>query len=246
MRSIAALYHSLYLSKSTDPTGYSIMECASFMAGEPRSVTPDCACPVLSTFATCTNDAMDDAKRQALRPILLHLAACRASEGAETARLVCLFDFVLNIYLPRLLPDVGLQHLAEQFKGVHASIAAGRLLDAISSLNKLLMEMAGRMRPTEGLQVMAADGSSDTAKVSQEAFFKALVSLTKALMALQAGNRVDATINLSAVFHACEQQATRVDALLRMLVVDRQPALDKSDEVLETLAQLVELAKKPA
>lgn len=247
MRSIAALYNTLYLSTSTDPNGYSIMECASFMAGEPRSVTPACACPVLSTFATCSNDALDDAKRQALRPILLHLATCRASEGAETARLICLFDFVLNIYLPRVLPDVGRQSLAEQFKDIHALIASGRIPDALARANQLLTDLAADdLHPPRGVRVVDAVAASEPATVSQADFFNAMVSLTKALIAMKAGHRVDATRNLSAVFHACERRAARVDALLRMLVVDRQAALDKSDDVLERLAQLVELAKQPA
>src|SRR6185437_7430485 len=52
---------------------FCVMEAVAYVAGEPWSDHPSCACPVLSAFMRSWNDSLDDQARQRLKPYILRL-----------------------------------------------------------------------------------------------------------------------------------------------------------------------------
>ena len=53
---------------------YCVMEAVAYVAGEPWSDHPQCACPVLTSFLISWNDALDDVTRQRLKPYIPRLS----------------------------------------------------------------------------------------------------------------------------------------------------------------------------
>src|ERR1700752_2452214 len=63
-------YTLAYGTHSTPEDGRCAMEWVSYLAGEPHSDEPACVSPVLRIFCATLNDALDDDRRQRLRPYL--------------------------------------------------------------------------------------------------------------------------------------------------------------------------------
>ena len=64
-----------------------VMEAVAFVAGEPWSDHPACACPVIGAFLRSWNDLLPDDKRDTLlRPIVLRLIGTRGNVDLEQRR----------------------------------------------------------------------------------------------------------------------------------------------------------------
>lgn len=63
-----------------DAGAFCAMEAVAYLAHEPHSDRPACACPVISAFLRAWNDGLPDAERDALiRPLLPRLIGDRKS-----------------------------------------------------------------------------------------------------------------------------------------------------------------------
>lgn len=84
--------------------GMCAMEMVAWLAGEPHSDEPLCACPVLAAFVRACNDVMTDAARNRhLRPLVPLLVNTRAGSGAERARGFLVLDSLLRRLVPAWL-----------------------------------------------------------------------------------------------------------------------------------------------
>ncbi|MFA9271220.1 MAG: hypothetical protein ACEQSX_10760 [Baekduiaceae bacterium] len=86
--------------------GTCAMEVVSMLARERFSDHPACACPVLGAFARRLNDAWwpsDEARTDALRPVLSLLLNTRSTREVEHARRLYLVDCALRWYAPLAL-----------------------------------------------------------------------------------------------------------------------------------------------
>lgn len=80
------------------------MEMVAWLAGEPHSDEPGCACPVLGALVRACNDAMSDEARNAhLRPLVPRLLATRGSAADERARGYVALDGLVRTLLPAWL-----------------------------------------------------------------------------------------------------------------------------------------------
>ena len=92
--------------------GCCIMEAVSFVAGEPWSDHPQCACPVIGAFLRSWNDSLPDDQRDTLlRPLTLKLVGTRATTEIERRRAVMAADWYIRVFTPAWLHLAGL-HLA--------------------------------------------------------------------------------------------------------------------------------------
>src|SRR5690348_11325241 len=68
--------------------GVCAMEMVAYLAGEPHSDAPECACPVLTSFMVAWNDGLpSDAERdRLLKPFLPRLIGTRATPAVESRR----------------------------------------------------------------------------------------------------------------------------------------------------------------
>ena len=85
--------------------GACFMEAVSYVAGEPWSDTPACACPVLGAFLRTWNDHLPtDADRdRLLRPLVLRLAGSRSTPEVEARRHWLAMDWLVRTHAPTWL-----------------------------------------------------------------------------------------------------------------------------------------------
>ena len=96
-----------------------IMEAVAFIAGEPWSDHPDCACPVISAFLRSWNDALPDSERDALlRPLVLLMVNTRSTKDVERCRAMMAADWLIREHTPAWLRLAGLTAQADALAGM--------------------------------------------------------------------------------------------------------------------------------
>lgn len=80
------------------------MEMVAWLAGEPHSDEPVCACPVLAAFVRAVNDSLsDEARNRFLRPLVPQLVNTRGSAADERQRGNVLLDGLVRELVPAWL-----------------------------------------------------------------------------------------------------------------------------------------------
>ncbi len=107
--------------------GACVMEAVAYVAGEPWTDRPACACPVLGTFCRSWNDALPtDADRdRLLRPLIPRLAGSRATPEVETCRAWLAVDWLVRTCAPTWLAlTKDLEGHAHALRGLPALVSA--------------------------------------------------------------------------------------------------------------------------
>ena len=81
------------------------MEWVAHLAGEAHSDTPATVSPVLAAFARSRNDALDDSRRQRLRPYLARMIGT-ADDGLDERRAWLCVDWLVRTCVPALLESL--------------------------------------------------------------------------------------------------------------------------------------------
>lgn len=95
--------------------GMCAMEMVAWLAGEPHSDEPRCACPVIAAFVRAFNDALpsDSARGRYLRPFVPRMVNSRASGAHERARGWLCVDAVVRALVPMALAHASRRGEAE-------------------------------------------------------------------------------------------------------------------------------------
>lgn len=107
--------------------GACVMEAVAYVAGEPWTDRPACACPVISAFCRSWNDALPtDADRdRLLRPLIPRLAGSRATPEVETCRAWLAVDWLVRTCAPTWLAlTKDLEGHAHALRGLPALVSA--------------------------------------------------------------------------------------------------------------------------
>lgn len=89
---------------TTRTDGMCAMEMVAWLAGEPHSDEPRCACPVIAAFVRACNDTLhDDARNRYLRPLVPQLVNTRGSAADERARGLLVCDALVRTFVPAWL-----------------------------------------------------------------------------------------------------------------------------------------------
>ena len=101
-------------SHSPDST-FCVMEAVAYVAGEPWSDNPACACPVISAFLRLWNDSLpSDAERdRLLKPLIPKLVNTRSTKAIELKRSLMAADWLIRVHTPAWLKLAGLTKQAE-------------------------------------------------------------------------------------------------------------------------------------
>ena len=127
-------YHLRSGSHTDVESGMCAMEFVAWLAEEPHSDAPECACPVLSAFVRAWNDSLPGADRdRLLKPVLARLVGSRSTPEVERQRGYLALDWMIREFLPTWLECVDLLR-------AHASEV--RVLATIRDLEAA--ELAGR------------------------------------------------------------------------------------------------------
>ena len=85
--------------------GMCVMEAVAFVAGEPHTDSPACACPVLAAFLRRWNDDIpdDETRTRLLTPLIPALVGSRSTPAVESARVWAIIDWHIREFLPAFL-----------------------------------------------------------------------------------------------------------------------------------------------
>jgi hypothetical protein len=96
-------------SHKKDDGAMCVMEAVAYVAGEPWSDHPECACPVISAFMRAWNDGLSADDRSALlRPLIPRLVGTRGSKALEARRSLMAADWLVRTHAPAWLNLAGL------------------------------------------------------------------------------------------------------------------------------------------
>jgi len=93
-------------SHDSPEEGLCLIEAAAHHAGEPHSDHAECVCPVLAAFGRTLNDGpwpSDEARTEALGPLVALLAGTRSTPAVEQRRAALLAQRALTVYAPLAL-----------------------------------------------------------------------------------------------------------------------------------------------
>jgi hypothetical protein len=96
-------------SHSDPERGMSLLEAASYVAGEPFSDHPKCVCPALAGFGRNLNDVLPDDQRQRLLPFVPRLLGT-ADDGKLQERGIAAARWLITVYTPTFLDLAGIEH----------------------------------------------------------------------------------------------------------------------------------------
>jgi hypothetical protein len=99
---------------------FCVMEAVAYVAGEPWSDSPACACPVISAFLRSWNDALlTDADRdRLLKGLVPKLVGTKASKAVEKKRSLMAADWLIRVHTPAWLRLAGLTAQADRIAGL--------------------------------------------------------------------------------------------------------------------------------
>lgn len=106
-------------SHATRDEGMCAMEAVAWLAGEPHSFQPVCACPVIGAFVVCLNDRMSEEDRNSfLKPLLGRLVGSKASPVVEIRRAFVAADYAVRVFAPQALRAAGKDEIADKLQGL--------------------------------------------------------------------------------------------------------------------------------
>jgi hypothetical protein len=159
--------------------GLCLMEAVAYIAGEPHSDRPQCACPVLGAFGRHMNDGMDDAGRQALKPHIPRLVGSRSTRAVELKRGWLAADWLVHTAAPAWLRLAGLEEQASALESLpvvadRASANAIRpaLAYARSSAEELRYKRYAALKNAADAYAAAADAADAYAAAAASAAAK--------------------------------------------------------------------------
>jgi len=119
--------------------GACVMEAASYIAGEPWSDHPTCACPVITSFMIAWNDGLpSDAERdRLLKPLIEDVIDTRSTPAVEERRSYMALDWLIRVHTPKwldLVPSLAPHAKAlrdlEEIADMAGATAAGEKVNA--------------------------------------------------------------------------------------------------------------------
>ena len=92
-------------SHTTREDGMCAMEAVAWLAGEPHSDRPECACPVIAEFLRPWNDGLpdDETRTRLLGPLLPRIVGTRATPDVEMRRSYLALDWLARVCAPAWL-----------------------------------------------------------------------------------------------------------------------------------------------
>ncbi len=108
-------------SHSTPEDGMCAMEAVAWMANEPHSDKPVCACPVIASVLRSWNDGMgsdDETRTRIISPLLSKVIGTRvptsaAGDAVLLKRMYLVVDWQIRVYAPAFLRAAGLNEAAD-------------------------------------------------------------------------------------------------------------------------------------
>ncbi len=210
-------------------SGMCVMEAVSYVAGEPWSDMPLCACPVITAFCVSWNDSLpSDAERdRLLKPFIPLIVGTRSSAAIEARRSYMALDWMIRVFTPKWLDLVpALRRHAETLRGLDAIVDVTGLVaigERVAAVNNAISAAANTVPRNAalvaaGAAALGAAGDASTA-VGGTFFLPATAPRSMAFLAVCMGSQVQAALALTT-----EWIQTDAQQLLRDMIAVQEPA----------------------
>ena len=85
--------------------GMCVMEAVAYVAGEPWSDAPQCACPVITAFMASWNDGLpsNEERDRLLKPLIPLIVGTRSTKAVEQRRATMAADWLIRVHTPAWL-----------------------------------------------------------------------------------------------------------------------------------------------
>ena len=144
-----------------------VMEAVAWVAREPWTDQPQCACPVIGSFLRSWNDGIrdDETRTRLLKPLVPRLVGSKATPEVELRRSYMALDWLVRVQLPTWLDAAGLRdksalirELAELHDEASCRAATEAVRGAQRSAAAAWAAAGDALKPTvEGLQQSALE-----------------------------------------------------------------------------------------
>ena len=142
-----------------------IMNMVAYVAGEPWSDHPECACPVLTKMAISLNDRLDDEQRQKLAPLIPLLAGTKGTRDDQKARSNFIVWRNITVTFPILLDLIKMTEYADELRLTPQTTTGFRAAE------KTLREKCGEIRvAARSTAYAAADADAAAAAAAYAAY----------------------------------------------------------------------------
>ena len=111
--------------------GVCAMEAVAWLAGEPHSDSPKCACPVVAALVRSWNDSLptDEDRNRLLRPLVPKIVGTRGKTDALLLRRMwAVVDWQIRVYAPAFLRAAKLDEAARALESLPEIDSAERLV----------------------------------------------------------------------------------------------------------------------
>jgi len=143
--------------------GVCVMEAVAWLAGEPHSDTPACACPIICKASNIMNDCApsDEIRTSVLKPYLTRLVGSKATPEIEKRRMFAIADLAVRTFAADAMESARLPEEAKKLR------ALGVIVD----------------EPTAKAAALAAEGAAEAAGYASMAAALAAVAAGHAALA---------------------------------------------------------------
>jgi hypothetical protein len=119
---------SLKVGAHSPDSTFCVMEAVAFVAGEPWTDSPVCACPVISAFLRNWNDCLpnDTERDRLLKPLIPRLVNTR-NKSLEQKRSLMAADWLVRVHTPAWLRLAGLVKQAESLEQLPEIISMAQI-----------------------------------------------------------------------------------------------------------------------
>lgn len=122
---------------------FCVMEAVAFVAGEPWTDHPTCACPIISEFMRTWNDRLssDKDRDRLLKQFVPRLVGTR-NPAVEVKRVIMIGDWTVRNVLPELFRLMGKHKEAAELAALPEIDSAGKLEKALARARALALARA--------------------------------------------------------------------------------------------------------
>jgi hypothetical protein len=153
------------------------MELVSWVAGEPWSEKPLCACPVITVFVNTWNDCLfgDGARDRLLKPLVALMVGTRSTPAVEQRRVAMAVDWLFRVNATEWLRAAGLEAHAKTLEQFADYIASGEeVAQTVAAMADDVADTLRKARDSKGGRIdargVAWDSGFDAACAVAEKF----------------------------------------------------------------------------
>lgn len=203
-------------SHKTREEGMCAMEAVAWLAGEPHTDAPTCACPVVASAVRGLNDRIgdDDMRTRLLRPLLVKVVGSRADTNTTVRRGLVAADWAVRVLAPMALEAFGNRGSAVSLR------ACAPIVDRETARNAVATCAAAAYaayaadaaaRPAASAAAQAADAAAAAQTAAAYAAYAAQDSAYAATAAHYAAQAAAYAADLEVAYH---QAVRMIEAML--------------------------------